>query len=69
MTHPDSFIIKPAPGLRIPDPETGEYLPEGGMRMPRSGYWIRRLKDGDVIEVKQDAPAKAKGKPAIPAQE
>lgn len=52
MAHPQSFFIKPAPGLRIADPKTGVYLPENGALMPRSGFWLRRLKDGDVIEVK-----------------
>ena len=57
MPHPDTFFIKPAEGLRIADPKTGDYLPEGGMLMLRSGFWIRRLKDGDVIEVKQGVSA------------
>ena len=62
MPHPDTFFIKPAAGLRIADPSTGEYLPEGGMLMPRSGFWLRRLKDGDVIvvEPRQASPAKVK---------
>ena len=30
------------------DPETGEPLPAGGLAVPRSPYWLRRLKDGDV---------------------
>lgn len=59
MPHPDTFFIKPAEGLRIADPKTGDYLPAGGMLMPRSGFWIRRLKDGDVIEVKQGAQSPA----------
>jgi len=64
MPHPVSFFIKPATGLNIPDPETGAYLPEGGMLMPRSGYWLRRLKDGDVIEVKQASPPQKTAKKA-----
>ena len=73
MPHPDTFFIKPAPNmsadpdpatgerpcLRIPDPKTGDYLPEGGVLMPRSGYWIRRLKDGDVVLA--SAPAAKEG--------
>ena len=61
MSHSDTFFIKPALGIRVPDPATGEYLPEGGLLMPRSGYWLRRLKDGDVVEVAQSAnPAPGK---------
>jgi hypothetical protein len=48
--HPTSFHIKPAPGLRIADPQSGEYLPEAGALMPRSAFWLRRLADGDVVE-------------------
>jgi Protein of unknown function (DUF2635). len=57
--HPTTFFIKPAEGLRIADPQTGEYLPENGRICPRSGFWLRRLKDGDVVEVKAIAPASA----------
>jgi hypothetical protein len=64
MQDPSSIFIKPASGLRIADPKTGEYLPEGGMLMPRSGFWLRRLKDGDVIEVKQAAQAAKSAKKA-----
>lgn len=68
MPHPDSFTIKPAPGLRLADPVTGDYLPEGGALVPRSGFWLRRLKDGDVVEVKRDFPAPVPApEPAPPA--
>ena len=62
MPHPVSFFVKPAPGLRIADPQTGEYLPETGAVMPRSGFWLRRLADGDIVEAKPAAPAKSKEK-------
>ena len=59
MSYPTTFFIKPAPGLKIADPETGEYLPETGKVMPRSAFWLRRVKDGDVLEADpQPAPAK-----------
>lgn len=70
MPHPTSMFVKPAsntgaekdantgeyPRLKvlIPGP-TREYLPDKGMLVPRNGYWLRRLKDGDVIEDKQGA--------------
>jgi len=47
--HEKTFFIKPAPGIRIADPQSGEYLPEAGALMPRSGFWLRRLQDGDVL--------------------
>ena len=55
MPHPQTFFIKPAPGLRIADPVSGEYLPESGGNMPRSGFWLRRLKAGDVTLVSTQA--------------
>jgi hypothetical protein len=58
MPHPTEFCIRPRAGIRIADPKTGEYLPEKGATMPRSGFWLRRLKEGDVIEVKPAGPDK-----------
>jgi hypothetical protein len=55
--HPTTFFIRPAKGLRIADPVTGEYLPEQGKIMPRSGFWLRRQMDGDVIEDKSPPSA------------
>lgn len=41
--------VKPvSPGVSCAHPETGEPLPAGGLAVPRSPYWLRRLKDGDV---------------------
>jgi hypothetical protein len=65
MPHPTTFFIRPKEGLRIADPQTGDYLPAGGMLMPRSGFWLRRLKDGDVIAVAPPvAQSKSKAKEA-----
>ncbi|AXG42209.1 MULTISPECIES: DUF2635 domain-containing protein [Photorhabdus] len=49
--------IKPTPGLVVRDPETYEPLAEKGDKKPCIGYWLRRLKDGDVVEI----PAVKKG--------
>lgn len=49
--------LKPATGLTVRDPETLQPLAEKGERKPRTIYWLRRLKDGDVTEV-QAAPKK-----------
>ncbi|KER01180.1 DUF2635 domain-containing protein [Photorhabdus temperata] len=43
--------IKPTPGLVVRDPETYEPLTEKGDKKPRIGYWLRRLKEGDVVEI------------------
>lgn len=40
--------VKPVSGRLVRHPETGEPLPAGGLVVPRSPYWLRRVKDGDV---------------------
>lgn len=50
MPYPTTMFVRPAVGLKIRDPETGNYLPEPGQIVPRSSFWLRRLKDGDVVE-------------------
>ena len=54
------FFIKPAPGRKVRDPQSGEHLSEAGEEKPRTSYWLRRIKDGDVQEA-------AKPKAATPA--
>ncbi|OWF79062.1 DUF2635 domain-containing protein [Yersinia alsatica] len=43
--------IKPAPGLTVRDPDSYEPLAAKGEKKPRTGFWLRRLKDGDVVTV------------------
>lgn len=51
------MFIKPAPVgphlpgtiLRVIDPDTGHPLPETGLDVPETPYWLRRLTDGDVV--------------------
>lgn len=50
MPYPTTMFVRPADGLNIRDPETGNYLPKTGQIVPRSSFWLRRLKDGDVVE-------------------
>jgi len=59
-----TFFIKPKPDLRIADPQTGVYLPPEGALMPRAGFWLRRLWDGDVIECRDRACPVSTEKPA-----
>lgn len=49
-----TMFIKPAPGKRCKDPKTMELVPERGRNVPRNGYWIRRLKDGDCVLAEKD---------------
>lgn len=59
---PSTMFVRPAPGLTIFDPDSGQYLPEAGQIVPRSGFWLRRLADGDVLEAAAaPTPKPAKG--------
>lgn len=51
------FVI---PNGRVPDPRTGIALPEDGAHVPRNGFWLRRIKDGDVKEAKPPRATSAK---------
>lgn len=58
MSETPTLHLKPAPGLRIRFPgDAIRQLAAGGELVPVSPYWLRRLKDGDVIEI----VAKTKG--------
>lgn len=51
--------------------EDGKHLSEKGEKVPRNGFWIRLLKQGDVINVdeqKKQAMAKARAAKATKAK-
>jgi hypothetical protein len=50
--------VKPAPGLSVRDPVLRDLLPAKGRRVERSEYWLRRLADGDVVDL-DATPAEA----------
>ncbi len=54
-----TFNIKPAvTGRKVLDPVTFQALPSTGEVKPRNGYWLRRIKDGDVIEITEKKATK-----------
>jgi hypothetical protein len=56
--------LKAAEGRKVRDPRTGELVPHDRyVRKPKISHWLRRLKDGDVIEKPKAAPAKPKKTP------
>jgi len=60
------MLVKPADGLVIRDPDLLDLIPETGREVPETDYWMRRLRDKDVVLVEPvAAPAKqsAKGSP------
>ena len=47
-----TVLVKPSPGLKVCNPDReGQYLSEVGEHVPRSLYWLHRIRDGDVIEI------------------
>ena len=42
------FFIKPVSGVTARDPDTLEPLAKSGEHKPKSSYWLRRLRDGDI---------------------
>lgn len=53
------FFIKPVGGVTVRDPEILELLAQSGELKPKTGYWLRRLNDGDIEVAEQ--PKKKKG--------
>lgn len=44
------MFVKPAPGLKIRDPEMKDLIPDEGRNVSDDDlYWHRRLRDGDVV--------------------
>lgn len=47
--------------LVVRQPERGgEPLPEAGAHVPRGAYWLRRLREGSVVEAKPPRPSTKK---------
>lgn len=60
------MFVKPKSGLKVRDPDTKGFLPEGGAEVPPSLYWTRRVRDGDVTKC---APTPAQTAPTPAAKE
>lgn len=59
-SHAPTFFIKPtAEKLLVKDPITREPLKAAGEEKPRTAYWLRRIKDKSVVQLKSlpKAPA------------
>jgi hypothetical protein len=55
------MFVKPAPGLKVRDPDLRDFLPADGRDVPETDYWRRRVRDEDVIETQPPAPAAVPG--------
>lgn len=52
------FYIKPADQRLVRDPVSGAPLNADGEYKPMNSYWLRRRKDGDVVEAAPKKPVK-----------
>ena len=50
------MYIKPKQGLKIPDPALLDFLPEAGREVEENSYWLRRLRDKDVVKSQSPKP-------------
>jgi hypothetical protein len=41
--------VKPRDGLKIRDPQRGDLIEPEGRMVPRTTYWLHRLRDRDVV--------------------
>jgi hypothetical protein len=63
----ENFYLIPKDGRNVRDPLTGKALPAEGASKPKTAYWIRRVRDGDVDEGDAPSDTAAKGKQAAKA--
>lgn len=60
-TQPEIVFIKPKHGRKVPIPQYmhdtkeyfGDYLPEEGLQVQKTLFWIRRKQDDDIEEVSE----------------
>lgn len=57
----DKIFVKAVTGRSVRDPETKEILSEVGELKPRNGFWLKRIKQGDVVEAKAPRQTAKKG--------
>ncbi|MBG3875499.1 DUF2635 domain-containing protein [Desulfovibrio oxamicus] len=58
---PELITVYPVQGIKVRDPQTLQHVPDEGLEVPRSTYWLRRISAGDVTTSK---PTAKQAKPA-----
>ena len=56
----DTVVLKPAGHNLVRNPDTGGHIDKSGQPIVLNSYWRRRIKDGDVTEVKQEKAKETK---------
>ncbi len=54
-----TIFIKPAPGIKLFDPETNKFIPADGMKVKKTQYWSRRVAEGGavIVSIGNEKPA------------
>lgn len=65
MMNKKIFLKPNKPGLIVRNPINGLPLPASGLTVELNSYWRRRLRDGDVVELRQPKQLKQKTKPTV----
>jgi len=60
----EKITVKPALNLRVVDPVTRKPLPPEGVEVERTTYWLRRLREGDVTQLRKTVTDDQKTVPA-----
>lgn len=63
------MLVKPADGRLVRCPVRGTVLPESGEDVPENIFWTRRLRDGDVVRVKDSQKPVIAAPAAAPASD
>lgn len=59
------MYVKPKAGLRVIDPIRKQFMPDEGLQVDDFDlYWVRRLRDGDVVRANPPAVQSASDAPA-----
>lgn len=53
--------VKAREGIKVPKEDRG-YIEQDAVTVPRTAYYQRRIKDGDLVEETETASAKASAK-------
>lgn len=62
------MLVKPAPGRAVRDPRSRKVLPATGWDVPETSFWLRRVRDKDVLVEPKTAPASAPVASAVAAE-
>ncbi|OZI15563.1 DUF2635 domain-containing protein [Sodalis-like symbiont of Philaenus spumarius] len=61
------MFVVPAPERAVREPNSMQMLPDTGAWVPRNGFWLRRLRFKDVLDITPPAKTAATRQKSPPA--